>query len=281
MKEPNIMARQQNFTTAILFSAAAAASAASAYIYYMRSLSRRTSITSLAELHQAVNSARVLEYVLGQEYAVRIQRTDKDGAELLEIPVQDLLRISVVLELGLPGHRIAQLQPQACQLRSLRSLDLSGNKLTTLPPEINGLGCLEDLNLGRNCIVSLPAEIGGLQQLRFLNLMANHLVSLPQEICKLSGLYRLGLKGNQLTHLPDNFGNLSGLVELFITGPSTALEECVSSAHSDRQGSGGKARHKALDARRIGQSVLKMPAADKCPKPHVMSADVHCNLTHI
>ena len=235
------MARQQNFTTAILFSAAAAATAASAYIYYMRSLSRRTSITSLAELHQAVNSARVLEYVLGQEYAVRMQRTDKDEAELLEIPVQDLLRLSVVLELGLPGHRIAQLQPQACQLRSLRSLDLSGNKLTTLPPEINGLGCLEDLNLGRNCIVSLPAEIGGLQKLRFLNLMANHLVSLPQEICKLSGLYRLGLKGNQLTHLPANFGNLSGLVELFITGMRTALEyvsaarTMIDSDHEEKQ----------------------------------------------
>lgn len=273
MKESSIMVRQQNFTTAILFSAAAAATAASAYIYYMRSLSRRTSITSLAELHQAVNSARVLEYMLGQEYAVRIQRTGKDEAELLEIPVQDLLRLSVVLELGLPGHRIAQLQPQACQLRSLRSLDLSGNKLTMLPPEINGLGCLEDLNLGRNCIVRLPAEIGGLQKLRLLNLMANHLVSLPQEICNLTRLYRLGLKGNQLTHLPDNFGNLSSLVELFITGMRPALEyksgarTIIDSDHEEKQ-------DMELPCTSARSKVYQDACSRHLLKPDVVSADL-------
>lgn len=197
---------------------AATAAAALLCISYLRSVPRRLCISSLAELHEAVRSAKVLRYLFSLEYLVSIQKAGDSDENLKVLPVREIVQLPSVVELRFPGHHIAQLQSQACQLRSLRCLDLSNNKLTTLPPEIKALSSLEDLNLGRNCIVSLPAEIGSLQKLRLLNVMANHLVSIPEELCQLSALYRLGLKGNQLTHLPERFGDLTGLVELFITG---------------------------------------------------------------
>ena len=208
------MARPQSVTTALLISAAAAAGC----ILYLRSVLQRERIVSLDELRQAVSSASVLQYVRNLEHIVSIEKPGKSEAQITELPIKQLLQLPQLLEVGFPGHHIAQLQPQVCQLASLRCLDLSGNKLTALPAEIASLSSLEDLNLGGNCIVSLPSQIGSLQRLRYLNLMANHLVSVPPEISQLSALCRLGLKGNQLTHLPDNFGSLSGLVELFITG---------------------------------------------------------------
>jgi len=220
--EMSATARAQGVNTALVISAAAAAAAAGYYVYHQRSAPRRVYISGLAELHGAISSARVLQYLMSLEHIIDLQKADKDEPRLEEVPVDKMLRLPTVLELRLPGHHIALLQPQFCQLRSLRCLDLSDNKLTTLPPEIKALSSLEDLNLGRNCIVSLPAEIGRLQKLRFLNLMANHLVSIPEELCQLAALYRLGLKGNELTHLPENFGSLSGLVELFITGEFNA-----------------------------------------------------------
>ena len=212
-------ARANGVDRALIISAAtAAAAAAIVCISYLRSVPRRLRISSLAELHEAISSAKVLRYFISLEYLVSIGKAENSDEDETELPVSEILRLSSVVEVRFPGHHIARLQPQACQLRSLRCLDLSGNKLTTLPPEIKALRSLEDLNLGRNCIISLPAEIGKLQKLRFLNLMANHLVSIPDELCQLSALYRLGLKGNQLTHLPERFGGLTGLVELFITG---------------------------------------------------------------
>ena len=212
------MARKQRTKAALLISAAAAIAAAGGCVLYMRSARKRKRIGSLAELHQAVTAAGVSRYLYSHEYIIRVEKTDEHEDDLTELPIRQIKQLSNVLELGLPGHHIALLEPQACQLTSLRCLDLSGNKLTGLPAEISTLHSLEDLNLGRNCIVSLPAQLGSLRKLRFLNLMSNHLVSLPPDVCQLSALYRLGLKGNQLTHLPDNFGGLSGLVELFITG---------------------------------------------------------------
>ena len=213
------MARTHGVDRALIISiTAATAAAALLCISYLRSVPRRLCITSLAELHEAVRSAKSLRCLFSLEYLVSIQKAENSDEHLIALPVSDIIQLPSVVELHCPGHHIAQLQPQACQLRSLRCLDLSNNKLTVLPPGIKALGSLEDLNLGRNCIVSLPAEIGSLQKLRLLNLMANHLVSIPGELCQLSALYRLGLKGNQLTHLPDSFGGLEGLVELFITG---------------------------------------------------------------
>ena len=212
-------ARTNGVDKALLISAAAATAAAAVIcISYLRSAPRTMHITSLAELHEAISSAKILRYFMSLEYLVSIQKAENSDEDETELPVSEILKLPAVLEVRFPGHHIARLQPQACQLRSLRCLDLSGNKLTTLPPDIKALRSLEDLNLGHNCILSLPTEIGMLRKLRFLNLMANHLVSIPEELCQLSALYRLGLKGNQLTHLPERFGSLTGLVELFITG---------------------------------------------------------------
>ena len=212
-------ARTHGVNTALMISAAAAAAAAAVvWTSYLRSAPRRLRISSIAELHDAISSAKVLRRLVSNEYLISIEKADDSDTDVEDLPVSELLQLSSVLELRFLGHHIARLQPQACQLRGLRCLDLSGNKLANLPPDIKALSSLEDLNLGRNCIVSLPAEVGNLQKLRFLNLMANHLVSIPEELCQLSALYRLGLKGNQLTHLPERLGGLSGLVELFITG---------------------------------------------------------------
>ena len=128
------MARTNGVDKALMVSGAAAAAAAAVLcVSYLRSTPRRLHISSLAELHEAISSTKVLRYLISLEYLVSVQKAEDSDKEMEELPVTEMLQLPSVLEVRFPGHHIAQLQPQLCQLSSLRCLDLSGNKLTTLP----------------------------------------------------------------------------------------------------------------------------------------------------
>jgi Leucine-rich repeat (LRR) protein len=104
------------------------------------------------------------------------------GRQLLNCPVEVLLRSTVLTSLNLNRNKIVTLPRNISVLSILVSLDLDCNQLEQVPHEIGYIHTLQHLSIKNNVLISLPRSFGLLTAIKSLYLSCNNLTTIPPEL---------------------------------------------------------------------------------------------------
>lgn len=229
-----------------------------------RPKSNDTTLTTLEELRQFVNTGQILKIdlsVLGltsiPEEIYRFENvktlglngnkiTDVrldlkrfkqlDYLDLNHNPIRKLklTRTNQLKNINLQGTGMVRIPGSLKNIRSLRSVWLGFNpKLNLRQRDFRRIRNVEDLNLYACSLSTLSPHIRHLKKLEVLDLYYNQLTGLPESITTLKHLTHLALSNNKLEKLPEDLGNLQKLEFLYLhhnrlstlPGTITALEK--------------------------------------------------------
>lgn len=104
------------------------------------------------------------------------------GRQLLNCPVEVLLRSTVLTSLNLSRNKIVNLPRNINCLSLLKSLELDCNELEQVPHEIGYIHTLQQLSLRNNVLISIPRSFGLLSSIKSLYLSSNNLTTIPPEL---------------------------------------------------------------------------------------------------
>jgi len=129
----------------------------------------------------------------------KVYSLDLSESDLASVPIKDILKLPVLLDLRLNNNKLKKLPKEIGELKDIRWINLENNQLEQLPKEIWDLKKLEYLNLSNNKLTELPKEIGQLINLKKLWLSHNQIKALPEEMKHLIKLECLYLEGNPIS----------------------------------------------------------------------------------
>jgi Leucine-rich repeat (LRR) protein len=104
------------------------------------------------------------------------------GRQLLNCPVEVLLRSTVLTSLNLSRNKIVNLPRNINCLSLLKSLELDCNELEQVPHEIGYIHTLQQLSLRNNVLISIPRSFGLLTSIKSLFLSSNNITMIPPEL---------------------------------------------------------------------------------------------------
>lgn len=127
-----------------------------------------------------------------------------------------------LVELGLEGNLLEDVDPCISKLLNLEHLHLSRNRIEKVPSHLSQLTNLRELNIAGNRLTEFPLSICHMRELRRLDVSHNMIVVVRKEIRSLSKLVELNLNHNRIQKLPEQLGNLRGSLKfLHLEGNST------------------------------------------------------------
>lgn len=231
---------------------------------FQRPKSNDTTVTTLEELKQFVNTDQILKIDLSvleltsvpeEIYRFKNVKTlNLNGNKMTDVRL-DLKRLRQLDYLNLNHNPIQKLK--LTRTRQLKNINLQGTGMVRIPRSLKNIRNLssvwlgfnpklnlrqrdfkrirnaEDLNLYACSLSTLSPHIRHLKKLEVLDLYYNQLTKLPESITTLKHLTHLALSNNKLEKLPEDLDKLRNLEYLYLhhnrlstlPGTITALEK--------------------------------------------------------